>query len=353
MKISRRKTKEIKIGDVKIGADNPVAIQSMVKYKAADIEKSLRQIKDLEKAGCEVVRVAIKDNADAAAIKKIRPKIRIPLVADIHFNWRLAIAAIDNGADKIRLNPGNIYRKEELRGIADAARCARIPIRAGVNSGSLRERATHHVDSMVKSAMDYIRILENFKFHDIVVSLKASNTLDTVEAYRRISKLCGYPLHLGVTATGLPYAGTIKSSMALGILLSEGIGDTIRVSLTEAPEQEVKAARIILKSLGLRRFGPEIISCPTCGRCAVDLVSIVKQLGKKLSTMDYGLWTRPPKVAVMGCEVNGPGEAEAADIGIAFGKKEGLLFKKGKPVKKIPVNRCLKVLLKELLNSTL
>ena len=202
---------------------------------------------------------------------------------------------------------------------------------------------------MLESAIDYIKILEKFKFHDIVISLKASNIPDTVEAYRRISKLCSYPLHLGVTATGLPYAGAIKSSIALGILLSEGIGDTIRVSLTDVPEQEVKAARIILGSLGLRNFPPEIISCPTCGRCEVDLVKIVKELENKLATSDYRLRTnRPAKVAVMGCEVNGPGEAKDADIGIAFGKKEGLLFKKGRPIKKIPVSGCIEILLKEL-----
>lgn len=356
MKISRHKKKIVKIGKITIGGDNPVAVQSMAKYKAAEIEKTVRQIKDLEKAGCELVRVAVKDNADAAAIKKIKPAIRIPLVADIHFNWRLAIEAIDNGADKIRLNPGNIYRKEQIKEVAAAARAARIPIRVGVNSGSLGKyqsikvsRRQSQAHKLVKSALDYIKILEGFKFRDIVVSLKASNVLHTVEAYRLISAACEYPLHLGVTATGLPYAGAIKSSMALGILLSEGIGDTIRVSLTDSPEQEVKAARIILESLGLRKFGPEIISCPTCGRCEVDLLKIVKELEKRLLTIDYRLSTRPAKLAVMGCEVNGPGEARQADIGIAFGKKEGLLFKKGRPIKKIPVDRCIETLLKELL----
>jgi len=354
MKIARRKTKAVKIGKIIIGASHPVAIQSMAKCKTADVAESIKQIKDLERAGCEIVRVAIKDDADAVAIKKIKPRIGIPLVADIHFNWRLAIEAIDNGADKVRLNPGNIYRKEEVGEVAAAARAARIPIRVGVNSGSVRGRKVEggrwkvEVDSMVKSALDYIKILESFKFRDIVVSLKASNIPDTVEAYRRFSKICDYPLHLGVTATGLPFAGAIKSSIALGILLSGGIGDTIRVSLTDTPEQEVKAAKTILESLGLRHFGPQIISCPTCGRCGVDLISIVREVENRLSSIVFRPSSRAPKIAIMGCEVNGPGEAKEADIGIAFGKKDGLLFKKGKPAGKIPVDGCIEVLLREV-----
>jgi len=351
MKIVRRKTRSVKIGNIFIGSTHPVAIQSMAKTRTADIEKTIAQIKKLESCGCEIVRVAVKDSADAAAIKKIKSKIMIPLVADIHFNWQLAMEAIESGADKIRLNPGNIFRSAQIREVVAAAKLSGIPIRVGINSGSLRDRrGNSQADKMVRSALDYIKILEGFKFHDTVISLKASSILDTIEAYRKMAKLCDYPLHLGVTATGTPFAGVIKSSVALGALLQEGIGDTIRISLTDKPEQEVICAKIILESLGLRRFGPEIISCPTCGRCEVDLVRIVRELEGKLSTMDYRLWTRPPKVAVMGCVVNGPGEAEVADIGVAFGKKEGLLFKRGSPVRKVSFADCANVLLNELKN---
>jgi len=369
MQIRRRKARVIKIGKVAIGGDNPIAIQSMTKTETSDIEKTVRQIKDLESAGCEIVRLAVKDNQDARAIRKIKEKIGLPIVADIHFDWRLAIDAIDNGADKIRLNPGNIYRKEELREIATAAKLNNIPIRIGVNSGSLikvkesltcsgrqeKSKVKSISGAMIKSALDYIKILEGFGFYDIVVSLKASNILDTIHAYCKIAGLCDYPLHLGVTATGPPYTGTIKSAIAIGTLLLEGIGDTIRVSLTDEPVHEVAAAKIILETLKIRRFGPEIISCPTCGRCEVDLIKIVKELETKLSTIDYplpagrqGLSTTPPKVAIMGCVVNGPGEAREADIGIAFGKKQGLLFKKGKAVRKVSFNNCVDILLKEI-----
>lgn len=356
MKIIRRKTKVIKIGNIKIGGDSPVAVQSMVKCKTSNIESVVRQIKELKACGCEIVRLAIKDNDDAIALKKIKNAVSLPLVADIHFDWKLGLAAIDNGIDKIRLNPGNIYKKEQIREIVKAAKFNVIPIRVGLNSGSLPDIVGAGLVSvrpdisirMVKAALDYIQILERFKFYDIVVSLKASNIFDTVDAYRRLSKLCSYPLHLGVTASGLPSQGIIKSSIAIGSLLSAGIGDTIRVSLTDTPVQEVKAACSILKALSLGNYGPEVISCPTCGRCEVDLVKIVKELEKKLYTLRFTLYTPPPKVAVMGCVVNGPGEAAHADIGIAFGKKEGLLFKKGKPVRKVSVARCIDVLLEEL-----
>ncbi|MFH0762647.1 MAG: flavodoxin-dependent (E)-4-hydroxy-3-methylbut-2-enyl-diphosphate synthase [Candidatus Omnitrophota bacterium] len=354
MKIKRQKTRAVTVGGIKIGGDNPVTIQSMVKYKTADIKKALGQIRGLERAGCEIVRVAVRDNPDAEAIKELKRDMRIGLVADIHFDWRLAMKAIASGADKIRLNPGNIYRKEEIKEIAAAARAKRIPIRVGVNSGSIRERPLASLragrglaDRMVKSALDYIKMLEGFKFYDIVVSLKGSNIMDTVIACRKFSRLCRYPLHLGVTAAGLPASGVVKSSIALGILLSEGIGDTIRVSLTDKPQREVAAAKAILESLGLRRFGPEIISCPTCGRCEVDLVDIVKEVENRLSSIVFRPSSRPPTMAIMGCVVNGPGEARQADIGIAFGKKEGLLFKKGKPVKKVAAAKCAEILVKE------
>ncbi len=361
MKIIRRKTKVIKIGNIRIGGNNPIAIQSMIKAATADIEEVVKQAEQLRLAGCEIIRLAVKDEPDALALRRIKKEMRLPIVADIHFNWQLAIKAIDSGVDKIRLNPGNIYKKQELKEIAAAAKLHRIPIRVGVNSGSIRHKAQEHpacpagrkstraqVDMMVDSALDYIKILEGFKFYDIVVSLKAADILDTVEACRKMSEVCAYPLHLGTTATGAPANGAIKSGIALGALLMDGIGDTIRVSLTDNPREEVKVARCILESLGLRSFGPEIISCPTCGRCRVDLVTMVKELEVKLSTMDYGLWTHPLKVAVMGCIVNGPGEARAADIGIAFAEKEGLLFKKGKAVRKVSFSDCADVLLKEL-----
>jgi (E)-4-hydroxy-3-methylbut-2-enyl-diphosphate synthase len=354
MQIRRRKARVIKIGKVAIGGNNPIAIQSMTKTKTSDIEKTVRHTKDLESAGCEIVRLAVRDEEDSRAIRKIKEKIGVPLVADIHFNWRLAIDAIDNGADKIRLNPGNIYRKEELREIARAAKLNDIPIRIGVNSGSIIRvkgqglRVKGQAEAMIKSALDYIRVLEGFKFYDIVVSLKASNILDTIDAYRKIAGLCDYPLHLGVTATGAPYTGTIKSAIALGTLLLEGIGDTIRISLTDKPVHEVAAAKIILGTLKIRSFGPEIISCPTCGRCEVNLVEIVRNLEDRLTTDHVPLTAKPTKVAIMGCVVNGPGEAREADIGIAFGKKEGLLFKKGKPVGKVSFNNCVDILLKEI-----
>jgi len=363
--MNRRKAKTIKIGDCLIGGNNPIAIQSMAKTKTADIERTLKQIKELENAGCQIVRLAIKDIPDARALKKIKPKINIPIVADIHFNWRLALEAIDNGADKIRLNPGNIYKKSEIKEIVSALKLARIPLRIGLNSGSVRDLNSKRLsmpDKLARAALDYIKTVEGFKFYDIVVSLKASTVLDTVEAYRKVSRLCDYPLHLGLTATGSSLQGTVKSAIAVGTLLLEGIGDTIRISLTDKPLQEVKAAKYILEALQLRNFGPQIISCPTCGRCEVDLLKIVRELENSLAYPVSRLSSstgkqanrqtgKPLKVAVMGCVVNGPGEARQADIGVAFGKNEGLLFKDGKPVKKVSFNRCVDTLLKELENS--
>jgi len=349
MTLKRRKTRTIKIGAVNIGSAHPVAIQSMSKFKTSDVENTLRQIKGLEKAGCEIIRVAVKDNADARAIKNIKTAINIPLVADIHFDWRLAIAAIDNGADKIRLNPGNIYKPEEIKEVVAALKNAKIPLRIGLNSGSVKGKPGKSMpEKLSAGALSYIKIIERLKFHDLVISLKANSVIDTVEAYRKIAKLCDYPLHLGVTATGTPFAGAIKSSVAIGALLLEGLGDTIRVSLTDDPVREIEAARDILESLGLRAFGAQIVSCPTCGRCDVDLVKIVRDLEDKLKTENWKFKSHPLKVAVMGCVVNGPGEALEADIGVAFGKNEGMLFKKGKAVRKISYNDCVAVLLKEM-----
>ncbi|MCX5711153.1 MAG: flavodoxin-dependent (E)-4-hydroxy-3-methylbut-2-enyl-diphosphate synthase [Candidatus Omnitrophica bacterium] len=349
MNLKRRKTRTVKIGSVNIGSAHPVAIQSMSKFKTSDVENTIRQIKGLERAGCEIIRVAVKDNADAEAIKLIKAEINIPLVADIHFDWRLAILAIDNGADKIRLNPGNINKSEEIKAVVAALKNAKIPLRIGLNSGSVKGRPGKSMpEKLSSSALNYIKIIERLKFHDLVISLKANSVVDTVEAYRKMAKLCDYPLHLGVTATGTPFAGAIKSAVAIGALLLEGIGDTIRVSLTDDPIREIEAARDILESLGLRSFGPQIVSCPTCGRCDVDLVKIVRDLEDKLKTENWQLKTKPLKVAVMGCVVNGPGEALEADIGVAFGKNEGMLFKKGKAVRKISYNDCVAVLLKEM-----
>lgn len=352
MNIRRRKTKVIKIGNICIGGNNPIAVQSMAKLKTQEVVKTVSQIRGLEKAGCEIVRLAIKDEADAKAIRKIKRACKIPVVADIHFNWKFAIQAIDNGVDKIRLNPGNIYKKAQIKEVVTAAKQSHIPIRVGVNSGSLRGQEVSG-GNMVKSALEYIRILEGFKFYDIVVSLKGSDIFDTIEANRKFSRLCDYPLHLGVTATGIAQVGIIKSSIALGSLLLEGIGDTIRVSLTDNPIQEVKVALGILSSLGVGQSAYDIISCPTCGRCEVDLVKIVKELESKLARWQVSALARSKvnrlvKVAVMGCVVNGPGEAKEADLGVAFGKKEGLFFKKGSLVRKVAFADCAEVLIKEM-----
>lgn len=351
MEIKRRKSKVIKIGNVLIGGKNSIGIQSMTKTKTSDLDNTVRQIKQLEDAGCQIVRLAIKDSSDAAALKKIKAKTKLPLVADIHFSYRLAIAAIENGADKIRLNPGNIDKPKEIEMVVRALRSANIPLRIGLNSGSVQDigpRKSSMTDKLTASCMDYVQRIERLKFDKIVISLKANNVLDTVEAYRKMADLCGYPLHLGVTATGSAYNGMIKSSVALGTLLLEGIGDTIRVSLTDDPIEEVRAAKCILESLGLYNSSVQLISCPTCGRCEVDLISVVKELENKLSTVNCQLSAKPIKLAVMGCVVNGPGEAKEADMGIAFGKSAGLFFSKGKAVRKIPFKDCVKALLEEM-----
>jgi (E)-4-hydroxy-3-methylbut-2-enyl-diphosphate synthase len=349
MHIKRRKTRVIKIGSVSIGGHNPVAIQSMTKCKTSLVESVVAQIRELESVGCEIVRLAVKDRDDAVALKKIKSAVRIPVVADIHFDYRLAIAAIESGVDKIRLNPGNVFKPNEVRAVVSAAKQARIPIRVGLNSGSVRGSGDP-VSNMIKSAREYIAMLEKMKFHDLVVSLKASDAYGTIQAYRAMARYTDYPFHLGVTATGLPFEGTIKSSVAIGALLLDGIGDTIRVSLTQESREEIKVAQALLKSLGVRNFGPEIISCPTCGRCEVNLVDIVRDLEKAFHK-DARLTSplkKPVTVAVMGCVVNGPGEAKHADLGIAFGKNEGLLFEKGKPVCKVAASRAVGVLVKEI-----
>ncbi|MBU1888425.1 MAG: flavodoxin-dependent (E)-4-hydroxy-3-methylbut-2-enyl-diphosphate synthase [Candidatus Omnitrophica bacterium] len=354
-------TRQIRIGNLKIGGNAPIVIQSMTKTDTRDVTATVRQIKELELAGCELIRVAVKDFQAASAIKKIKKKIKIPLVADIHFDHRLAIAAIENGADKIRLNPGNVHREEQVIEVARLAKKRRIPIRVGLNSGSmlmgvkgegLRGKRKSLVDTMVERSLGYIKILEKARFYDIIVSLKTSNVLTAIDAYRKFSKLSKYPLHLGVTAAGPLATGLVKSSLGIGILLSEGIGDTIRVSLTGGPVEEVTAAKNILQALSLRSFGPEIISCPTCGRCQVDLIKLVNEFEHRyaLCAMRYAT-RRFPKVAIMGCEVNGPGEAKEADIGIAFGKGAGVLFKKGKIVKRVKEKEVIRELMKLIAQS--
>ncbi|NQT75855.1 MAG: flavodoxin-dependent (E)-4-hydroxy-3-methylbut-2-enyl-diphosphate synthase [Candidatus Omnitrophica bacterium] len=353
-------TREIKVGKIRIGGKAPIVIQSMTKTDTRDISRTVGQIRELEKAGCELVRVAVKDFKAAAAIKKIKNRIKIPLAADIHFDYRLALVAIENGVDKIRLNPGNIYKEGQVLEVARAAKKARVPIRVGVNSGSIisdKRQATRNNDKklaglMVKAALDYIKLLEKARFYDIIVSLKASDVLTTIEAYRKFSKASKYPLHLGITAAGPVSTGVIKSSIGLGVLLSEGIGDTIRVSLTGDPCEEVIAAKNILQALGLRRFGPDIISCPTCGRCQVDLQKIVGEIENSVSRFKFHVSrTDWPKVAIMGCEVNGPGEARHADVGIACGKNSGVIFRKGEIVKRVKEKDIVNKLLYEIRNT--
>ena len=341
--IKRRKTRQLSVGAVKIGGNSPVSIQSMTKVETSNVKAIVSEIKELEVSGCEIIRVAVKTIKDAEALKNIKRKINIPLVADIHFDYRLALKAIEGGADKIRLNPGNIRGRDEVTRVVKAAKKAKIPIRIGVNSGSAS-------GDFVKSAISYIKLFEDLNFHDIIISLKASDVAKTVEAYRKISKLCDYPLHLGVTASGPYKYGIVKSSIGIGSLLLDGIGDTIRVSLTADPVEEVAAAKRILSSLSLRKFGPEIISCPTCGRCQVDLVKIVNAVEHEARSAKYDARKHPLTVAIMGCEVNGPGEAREADIGIAFGKGCGMLFKKGKFAKKVSAKDAITELL-QLLNT--
>jgi len=321
----------------------------MTKTDTRDVAATVRQIRELENIGCELVRVAIKDFQAASAIKKIKKKIKIPLAADIHFDHRLAMVAIKNGADKIRLNPGNIHGEAHIIEVAKFAKKARVPIRVGVNSGSvpspLRGEGRVRGDHLVKVALDYIKILEKAKFYDIIVSLKASDLLTTIDAYRKFSKKSKYPLHLGVTAAGPLGTGLVKSSIGIGVLLAEGIGDTIRVSLTANPCEEVIAAKNILQALGLRHFGPDIISCPTCGRCQVDLERIVRRIEERVSVGRF------LKIGIMGCEVNGPGEAREADIGIACGKNSGMIFKKGKVLYRVREKDIVTKLLREIQNT--
>jgi (E)-4-hydroxy-3-methylbut-2-enyl-diphosphate synthase len=346
--MKRRKTRQICIGPVKIGRDAPISVQSMTKTDTRDIRKTVRQIRRLEEAGCEIVRVAVVDEEAARAIVEIKKRIRIPLIADIHFHPRLALVAMGSGADGLRINPGNIGGRDRLKPIVMEAKGRSIPIRIGVNSGSLEKEFLNRFggatpEAMVSSAFRAIEWMEALGFRLIKVSLKASDVLRTVEAYRLFSKKSDYPLHLGVTEAGKGSGAIVKSSLGMGILLSEGIGDTLRVSLTGDPVEEVRVGYEILRALNVRKRGVEIISCPTCGRCEVDLTHLVNKVEEgveKIST--------PLTVAMMGCVVNGPGEAKEADIGIAGGKGVGVLFKKGKVVRKLKEKEFVQVLLDEV-----
>ncbi len=331
----RKITRQINVGSVTVGGGAPVRVQSMTNTETADVPSTVSQIKALEARGCEIVRVAVRDGTAAEAIKRIKKEIKIPLVADIHFDWTLALKALSAGADGLRLNPGNIGSTERIREVVKAASGRAVPIRIGVNSGSLEKdllaKYGHPTPvALVQSAMRHIRILEDMDFRDIKVSLKASDVLTTIEAYREISEMVDYPLHVGITEAGTLFSGTVKSSVGVGVLLSEGIGDTIRVSLTADPTEEVKVGWEILKALGLRQRGVEVISCPTCGRIKFDCIAVASEIEKELAHI-----TEPIKVAVMGCVVNGPGEAKQADVGIAGGDGVGLLYVKGKVKKKL------------------
>lgn len=346
--------KAIQAGSLTIGGYAPVSVQSMTNTDTRDVEATVAQIKRLEAAGCELVRCAVFDEASALAVREIKDRISLPLAADVHFDYRLAIAAVENGADKLRINPGNIGSKERVRFVADCCRQHHVPIRVGVNAGSLEKnlKADHKGDTvgaMVDSALGHLRILENMGFEDIVLSLKCSDVPTTVSAYRRIAELTDYPLHVGVTETGNGDDALIKSSVGIGTLLMEGIGDTVRVSLTDDPVKEVEAARRILFAAGLRKNGPEVISCPTCGRTRVDINKIAAYVKEQLAGE-----TGYIKVAVMGCAVNGPGEASDADIGIAFGQNNGVLFAKGNKIGSGPVQEITERLIdmaKELLKA--
>lgn len=346
--MARRKSRIISIGGVKIGGRTPVSVQSMTKTDTRDVKKTVQQIKGLERSGCELVRIAVPDREAAEKLGKIKERISIPLIADIHFDHRLALKAIDKGVDALRLNPGNIGGRNKVREVVRAAKEKRIPIRIGVNAGSLEKELLKKYPknlpkAMVISALKHVAMLEDLDFPLIKISLKASDVITTINAYRMIAKKVDYPLHLGITEAGTIFSGTIKSSLGIGILLSEGIGDTIRVSLTGDPREEVRVGFSILNGLRLRRRGIEIISCPTCGRCEIDLLPIANRIERDLSHI-----SGPIKVAVMGCSVNGPGEARHADIGLAGGKGTGVLFRKGKIIGRVKEKEMEKALKKEI-----
>lgn len=346
----REHTKVITIGSRVIGGGNPVLIQSMTNTKTEDVQATVEQIRKLEAAGCDIIRCAVPSMEAAKALRQIREQIHIPLVADIHFDYRLALAAIENGADKIRINPGNIGSRERVQAVVDAARERSIPIRIGVNSGSLEKSLVEKyrgvtAEGIVESAMDKVHMIEEMGYDNLVVSIKSSDVMMCARAHELIAERTVYPLHVGITESGTLLSGNIKSAVGLGIILSKGIGDTIRVSLTGDPLEEIKSAKLILQALGMGRGGIEVVSCPTCGRTQIDLIGLANQVEDMVSGIPLDL-----KVAVMGCVVNGPGEAKEADIGIAGGKGEGLLIKKGEVIRKVPEDQLLEALHQELLH---
>ena len=349
--IKRRQTRQITLGKVPIGGGAPISVQSMTNTDTAAVDKTVEQIHRLEAAGCEIIRVAVPDQDAARALRSIREGISIPLVADIHFDWRLAVAAMENGAQGIRINPGNLGGAENLERVVDAAKQHGVPIRVGVNSGSIEKDllekygypTPENPEALIESALRNVHLIEKLGFYEMKVSIKSADVLTTINGYRALSQAIDYPLHVGVTEAGGLIGGTVKSSVALGILLYEGIGDTFRISLTRDPVEEVRVAYELLRSLKIRERGPELISCPTCGRTGIDLFGLAQEVENFIQTMKS-----PLKVAVMGCVVNGPGEAREADIGVAGGRGMGIIFKKGEIVKRVPEDDLLNVFMKEL-----
>jgi len=345
--MKRRNSKKINVGGIFIGGNAPISVQSMCNTDTRDIKATVKQINELKEAGCDIVRLAVLDMDAAKAVAEIKKQVEIPLVADIHFDYRLAIECAKGGVDKIRINPGNIGSPDRVKAVADECGNRNIPIRIGVNGGSLeKELLEKHgaptPDALCESALGHIKLLEDCKFFDIALSIKSSNVSSTVEAYRKIAKMIDYPLHIGVTEAGTEYGGIIKNSIGIGSLLLDGIGDTLRVSLTAPPVKEVTAGIEILKSLGLRG-GARLVSCPTCGRCQVDMIPIAEEVNRRIATVKKNI-----TVAVMGCAVNGPGEAREADIGIACGKGEALMFKHGETLRKVPIEKAADELMKEI-----
>ena len=344
----RKQKRIVNIGGVKIGGDNPVAIQSMCNTDTRDVKATVNQIHELENAGCEIIRVAVPDMVAAKAVADIKKQIHIPLVVDIHFDYRLALECMKNGADKVRINPGNIGDRDRVKQVVEMAKEREIPIRLGVHGGSLERELLQKyggvtADALVESAMGHVAILDELNFNNVVVSIKISDVPKMLCAYRKFNEISDIPLHIGVTESGTLKGGTVKSAVGIGALLAEGIGDTMRVSLTANPVEEIYAAYDIQKVLGMRKTGAEIVSCPTCGRTQLDLISIANEVEKRAANID-----KPIKIAVMGCAVNGPGEAREADIGIAGGKGEGLIFKKGEIIKKVPQDSLVDELMKEI-----
>lgn len=348
----RDHTRVVTIGNKKIGGGNPILIQSMTNTRTEDVEATVAQILELEKAGCEIIRCTVPTQEAANAIREIKKQIHIPLVADIHFDYKMAIAAMENGADKIRINPGNIGSSERVKAVVDVARERNIPIRVGVNSGSLEKNLVEKyggvtAEGIVESALDKVRMIEEFDYRNLVISIKSSDVLMCVKAHELLAGKTEYPLHVGITESGTIQSGNIKSAIGLGLILNQGIGDTIRVSLTGNPVEEIKSARLILRTLGLRKGGIEVVSCPTCGRTQIDLIGLATKVEKLVENYPLNI-----KVAVMGCAVNGPGEAKEADLGVAGGRGEGLLMKRGEIIRKIPEEQLLSALKEELDNWT-